>query len=229
MSWQASQWAMAQTAGSGPAKSVLLVLAEAAGPEASCFLSHETIAQRAEVSARCVWAQVNALAKRGLISRERRFDGRGHRTSDLVRLAMPSLTAAGASGGDALAARDASREGALTAPHDMAYSHVVPSLPERRAEEPVLEPVNEPEGNRVRARAAHRPDGFPGTGDVDLAAQLFAEASVHLDAAEEAARFRDHHDARGTRFVSWQAGWRTWTASWVRALRVKGWRSWGLR
>jgi hypothetical protein len=47
MSWQASQWAVQQEAGSPAAKSVLFVVAEAASKHGQCFLSQRTIAKRA--------------------------------------------------------------------------------------------------------------------------------------------------------------------------------------
>jgi len=177
MSWQASQWAIKQRTGSGPAKTVLMILAEAAGvQDAACFLSHDTIAERAELSPRAVWAQMQHLARLGLISRTRRIDGRGHRTSDLITIA---LTATDATRDETQPAAGASRTETLTARRAIPYSHVVQSLPARRAEEPISEPVNEPKEDIFSVRTE------PSTGKPALRLKGAAPTDQELAEFEE--------------------------------------------
>lgn len=135
MSWQASKWALGQTVGSAPGKAVLMVLAHAAGVEDdACHLSHATIASRSELSERAVWAQMRALEKGGLIRRERRVDGFGHRTADLI--VLNTQTAPDASRDDEpQTARRASRK--PPKPHDVRVGLTAPhALPNRTSCEP---------------------------------------------------------------------------------------------
>jgi hypothetical protein len=88
VSWQASEWAVKQRAGSATAKATLMVLAEAANARGECFPSQPTIAKRAELSERCVWQALADLQGGGLIIRQARRNKRGHRTSDLITLQL---------------------------------------------------------------------------------------------------------------------------------------------
>jgi DNA-binding Lrp family transcriptional regulator len=152
MSWQASKWAMGQHTGSGPAKAVLLVIAEASGVE-NCQLSHATIAQRAEISERCVWQQIRTLEAAGFIRRQARRKN-GHRTSDLIILNMERQPAGGATSNrnDVRAESDVQ-----PAPHAASTRTSAQNHPERRAEEPIeLEPVRD-EPVRICASRGGRP------------------------------------------------------------------------
>ena len=215
MSWQASQWAMRQTAGSGPAKAVLLVIAEASGDN-GCFLSHRTIAERAEISERCAWQQVQALESRRLITRTPRRDQHGQRTSDLI---VPNM--------DGQPARDAVRiadtnphvvqfgEQPQTALHDKPNRTSRQNQPARRAEEPVrVEPVRgEPvaaKASKAKSRETAIPDGFPNDDAIAWAANHLRSVGWDIDARCEADRFRDRNLAKGGRYVDWMAAFRTW-------------------
>lgn len=65
-------------------------------------------------------------------------------------------------------------------------------------------------GAPKRRRETSLPDNFPGQAEFAHLAQVAQAAGVALDPAAEAAKFRDHHEAKGTAFASWPAGWRTW-------------------
>src|SRR5512146_226555 len=86
MSYQASQWAVRQQAGSAYAKAVLLVIAEAADTSGYAFLGYPEIGRRAEMSRRSVIDQVGVLTAAGLLKIDRRYDAQGHRTSNGLRL-----------------------------------------------------------------------------------------------------------------------------------------------
>lgn len=218
MSWQAVSWALKQRTGSATDKAVLLVVSEAAGAETgSCYLSHQTIAERAELSPRAVWSSVKRLEGR-FLRRTRRADSRGHRTSDLLTLLMDDQVAPDASRSDLQVAPSAGRQVAQLAHDDTANSHFVQALVARGAEEPLPEPVNEP-----RERARYRRDvdfadkeGKPmsPTWEPPEDAYDFG-ASIGLTAREvelETAKFRDWHLARKTTALSadWPATWRLW-------------------
>jgi uncharacterized protein YdaU (DUF1376 family) len=84
--------------------------------------------------------------------------------------------------------------------------------PKRNHTEPEPEPdkKEKKEIARKRARDPEIPlpdDWVPSDRNIaDAEARSFSQQEIH----DEADRFRDHHLARGTRFRSWDAAWRTW-------------------
>jgi hypothetical protein len=215
MSWQASQWAIQQAAGSSSAKAVLLVIAEAAR-EGACTLSHATIAERAEVDRRTVVRQMQQLEMRGLIRRERRADVHGHRTSDriLLRLEVTQDDSMSPCPSDSIALGPTG----LSDKSPPAQVTLSARLSDRVAQEPVCEPVCEPvfslksspatpKAQRKKAATA-LPTGAPDERDM-LWAQGKAGAEI-LDLAAEAERFRDYHLSKDSRFSDWSAAWRMW-------------------
>jgi hypothetical protein len=211
MSYQATAWAVQQSAGSSVAKVVLLVLAEAANPEGETFLGHAEIARRAELGRRAVVNQMRRLVSAGLIERVRRTDARGHRTSDLMRL---SLDAPRALRTEAQSAPDApTGVPVLSAHDDMSKVHATTRLGAPGAQDIVREPVNEP----VRARQSARrkpestiPKDFPAVKDMTFAAATAKSAGVTLDVGREAYRFRNHAEQNDRRCRDWSAAWRNW-------------------
>lgn len=61
------------------------------------------------------------------------------------------------------------------------------------------------ESRGVKKRASAIPEDFAPN---DKGMELARDAG--LDADRELAKFRDHHAAKGSRFIDWQAAWRTW-------------------
>jgi hypothetical protein len=222
MSFRASKWAVKQRTGSGVAKAVLLILAEAADAERRCFPSHATIAARAEVSERAVLTAMAALEHRGLIRRQPRRDRRGHRTSDLITLQVDNQSGEAPTADQT--ARRAVRDGpAQTAGDaarlaiDLTANCAAPnrgsrqSLTAPRAEEPVRgEQVSEQVSDR-RARAL--PADFPTEAKIIEAQDRFDGLGLAIDARLEAEKFRHHHTAKGTRSKSWGSSWGTWTVN----------------
>lgn len=231
MSWQAMNWAVSQRVGSGSAKATLFVIAEAAnGRTGACTLSIPTIAARAELGERTVWSALQALEEQGFISRTRRADRAGQRTSDLITLAMglSSQVAAAAvrpTGAKSQQPRVGPRR--PTRNSRTANSQLVQSQLATVAREPVVEPEEEPEGSSlVVPSAAPRstrakpkrpmPAGFPDAEALALIVSKFGEAGLPIDAEAEAERFRDHHTAKANLFADWPAAWRTWVGNGVR-------------
>jgi len=82
MSWKASAWAKTVKTGSPAAKAILLCVADYADEDNSCYPGQERLADESEQSVRSVRRHLDHLETIGAITRERRFDAKGHRTSD---------------------------------------------------------------------------------------------------------------------------------------------------
>jgi lysophospholipase L1-like esterase len=206
MSWQASQWAVTRTAGSATAKAVLMVLAEAS-KDGSCTLSHDTIAERAELSRRAVVGAMQALEAAGLISRRRRADLHGHRTSDVITLCLGAADALGQG------APEASGDHGPKCTKQPAYVHLTTRLGAPDAQEPVCEPVSNREERACETQ--RRPltrisDGFPDAAAVAEARAYYQHAGWDIDAEREADRFRDWHAKHEKHYRDWSATWRSW-------------------
>lgn len=91
-----SGWVKKSTLGSGPRKGVMLVIADYCNEEARqlgvlvpdghavCWAGVHQIAAEAEVSEKTVRRVLDDMEEAGIIRRERRHDGRGWRTYDLI-------------------------------------------------------------------------------------------------------------------------------------------------
>ncbi|MGN6284782.1 MAG: helix-turn-helix domain-containing protein [Afipia sp.] len=77
MSWQATAWAIKQTAGSPACKLTLLTLANYADDTGCCWPSQETLAADTEQSVDTVQRKLKDLEARGLIRKVARPQGRG--------------------------------------------------------------------------------------------------------------------------------------------------------
>lgn len=98
MSYKATNWAYG-VAIKAPAKPVLVALADAADEAHSCFPSQQTLASMTGFDERTVRRAIGSLEAIGAISRERRHDSRGRRTSDRFILAVGSALAVRATTG----------------------------------------------------------------------------------------------------------------------------------
>lgn len=116
MSNAAIYWAYHQTAGGVAQKSVLVVLADLADEEHSCWPSMEYIAERAEVGTRSVKRYLSQLSDRGLIGKERRDSGYGRRLTDRYILDVDGRVSATRRHTKLVSSQDASSQGANLAP-----------------------------------------------------------------------------------------------------------------
>lgn len=87
MSYRATAWAYDMSL-SAPMKPVLVVLADMADEEGSCYPGQQRIADMTGLSVRTVARALVKLERVGLIIRHRRMDQFGHRTSDRYRLQL---------------------------------------------------------------------------------------------------------------------------------------------
>lgn len=93
MSVAATHWAKGQIAGGTTAKAVLLVLADYADEEGSCWPGQRTIATEAECGRRSVQRALDELVQRGLVTIKPHFvdtpAGAKRQTSNRYHLALP--------------------------------------------------------------------------------------------------------------------------------------------
>lgn len=81
--YEAQVWARKQRLGGDvAAKIILMILADYADEWGTCYPGVDRIAEEAELSKSTVLRRLKALAEAGLVTVERRADGRGHRTSN---------------------------------------------------------------------------------------------------------------------------------------------------
>lgn len=85
MSYKATNWAYEMKL-SSPMKPVLVALADMADEAATCFPGQERLGEMTGLSVKTVARALRKLEVLGLISRARRYDQFGHRTSDRYRL-----------------------------------------------------------------------------------------------------------------------------------------------
>lgn len=93
MSVQAIVWAINQKVGNTPSKLILLMLANRAGVENTCFPSISLICTETELSPRTVIRGLAFLERREFISRKRIQKTTGGRLNNLYALNMPGLSA----------------------------------------------------------------------------------------------------------------------------------------
>ncbi|QIB32647.1 helix-turn-helix domain-containing protein [Ancylobacter pratisalsi] len=88
MSVEAITWSNKRRAGSAGAKLVLLALANYADEDGYCYPSQATLADVTEMSRDSISRHIKTLESLGLLEREPRFDKKGRRTTDMVRLLL---------------------------------------------------------------------------------------------------------------------------------------------
>ena len=92
MSIRAIEWAYGQEISGAATKFVLVALADFADEEGTCFPGQELLAARTGQSMESVRRHLKWLEEYGFITRIRRFDKRGHRTSDRYRIEFDRAT-----------------------------------------------------------------------------------------------------------------------------------------
>lgn len=84
MSFQAMTWAVKQKVGNATGKAVLLMLANYADENGSCYPGQDKLAKECECSSRTVREWLDKFETMGLIVRQERRREDGYRTSDLI-------------------------------------------------------------------------------------------------------------------------------------------------
>lgn len=90
-----SAWEIAQIEQLRPSdRLILLALVEHANKVGECWPSQATLAEYTGYSEKTVWTALGRLQERGLIERSHRGNGKGGRSSDLIRLLIPLVATA---------------------------------------------------------------------------------------------------------------------------------------
>lgn len=173
--------AMSIKVGNPLRKLVLIKLADNANDQGECWPSVAYIAEQCEISERSVQNHIQHLVKDGLVRIEIRKASSGLNQSNLYHLSLKSEGAAFAPYG----AGDAPRT-----------SHSF---------EPVIEPIKPLAKKGAGARRNSLPENFAPTENHHALAK---NLSVSLES--EFSTFCDHHRAKGSTFVDWNAALNTW-------------------
>jgi hypothetical protein len=89
MSFQAMAWAIKQELDTPIAKLLLVMIANYAGDDGTCYPSQKLLAIDCACTDRAVGTWLATFEERGLISREDRYRPDGSQTTDLIRLHLP--------------------------------------------------------------------------------------------------------------------------------------------
>lgn len=202
MSHAATNWAIRQRGIKPAAKVVLWHLCDRYHPDQGCFPSLDTLADDCEMSRRSVQDQIHALEAAGLVRVEKMPRDNGRLPRNRYRLAFEDDPSG--LGQDLPKAKSA-----------LGKSEPPPLANSRKSLGQNLPPnsvrgTSKGTSNRARARKPEIPipeNWVPSDRNLsDARDRHFTDEEIR----NEAAQFRDHHLARGTRFRDWDAAWRTW-------------------
>lgn len=202
-------WAFAVKGVSPSEKLVLIKLADQSNDDGKCWPSQSSIADDCCLSRETVNRALKKLAEAGLV----RIVARTKEGVSLPNVyCLPPVEMVRGSrfeGGS-----DVGSQGVVTQDHrgsDVA-SHKPSMNPQL---EPsylgAASPTPSSKGGKRRSAESELPDDFPTDEAKKEAVERWLSLGVGLDVELEAANFRDHHKAKGTRFRDWRAAWRMWT------------------
>jgi hypothetical protein len=206
VTWQATTWARDQETGSPLAKSILMVLADAAGRDGVCTLAVKTICIRSEVMKTAAIKHLKGLEGQGLIERTRRHGLHGQRTSDRIKLLMEipvteraAIDSQGPPGElrDAALVRQTSGPGPASEPK---FGSEEGNESLRSAKAP----------KRPRPGTHPLPDGFPDTAAIEAERRFVAERGGDIDIAKAAEAWRAHILKTGKQFPDWHRAFHGW-------------------
>lgn len=146
MSFEAMTWAVKQTTGDPASKLVLMILANYAGADGSCWPGQDTIARLSECCERSVRTHLTHLEEAGLMRRVERRRSDGRRNSDMIVLCMKAeeevenenKSQPAKSAGSEIPTgkvRHANRQSTTSQPANLAGIY---------KDEPIIEPISEP-------------------------------------------------------------------------------------
>lgn len=176
---------------------VMLSLADHADDEGRCYPSIARLCRRTSMSDRGVQKVISRLSERGFITIKPNAGQGGANLYFLTSTTEPGSPP-----------EQRSPRTTFTTP-----PNPVRKTPEPRSPKP-SGTIIEPSEDRAREAKPRRkpevplpPDWVPSDRNIaDAEARQFSAQEIH----DEADRFRNHHIARDTRFMDWDAAWRTW-------------------
>lgn len=214
--YDATNWARAQKTGSTSAKFILLLLADFAGTDYSCYPSVAKLAEIAEMGESTVRAATKLLADLGLIRVFYRHRSNGSRRSSRYQLLVDGPDTAEPDADDWADYRripaDAMRQDAAGGPPESSGGTRRDSADIPLVDPPVVEP-SPVKGRAARVERSTRvPEDFEP--DEKMRAWFAAEnLSAVIDGKLEHAKFMDYWRAASganARKHDWPATWRNW-------------------
>ena len=201
MSYEATGWAYEQEIDNSSAKFVLVVLANFADEQWTCFPGQKRISRMTGMSERTVRRSLEWLETEGYISRQHRTGPTGRRTSDRYQLIDPPATVT-----TGQSDRLASSQVTPTGQND--HRPNCPTQPVRLAgQEPSVEPSD-------LSHREHRPEKTTIPHAFAMSSAMRAWALEHAPAVEDlefqTEQFVDYWLARGDQQRDWVAMWRQW-------------------
>lgn len=207
---------------------ILIVLANFAGDDWSCWPTQGRIASQAGCKERQVREHLKWLDEEGFISRSTKRLGQGNGSRTSYKIHHERLRTSTDSGGQHKTAQDNVRPADIAATNRPAeYRNYTGEItPITNRQEPSLDNTDvlsahaekEIPKNRKRKaapRGAGRrsridPNWTPNPKDYAFAT---SRGLTPQEINHEAEQFRNHHSAKGTLFSDWSAGWRTWAGN----------------
>lgn len=213
----AVNWAFEQTVGDAGAKFTLVILARHSNSEWSCTPGQALLAEATEQSPSSVARALKRLEAGGFIRRTPRYDGKGHRTSDLYRLnpslGLPvNLTTRQFDDHDLpVNLTDGPEQGELPT-GQFAYQSICrrKSSPTEKTEDNYLKKGGVGGNSSRRKPETTIPDIFPVTAEMRTWMKNHTKIKFTVDAETETERFINHAHKDDRRCRDWFAAWRNW-------------------
>lgn len=230
MSVEAMAWAYSVTL-PPCSKSVLVALANRADEDGYCWPGIEDLEQRTGWKRRAIQTAIKDLHGRGLVTVSAQFKTTGVQTSNLYRLACPTVTTPtrrwegaphapsrvqqvrGEGAGDApQRVQELHGEGAAGAPKSSSEQSVEQSVGiGDAAQAPPTTPSGEADAKKSGKPRGHRASVFPDGWEVEPWMVDLCQG-YGLDAHQQFRDFKNNHKAKGSLFSSWPHAFRTWVA-----------------
>lgn len=186
-------------------KLVLIKLADQANDDGNCWPAQSTVASDCCLTRESVNRIIKKLADRGLVEVIARKQ-EGVALPNLYQLPSieRNLTERNFEGGS-----DGKSQGVVTQDHrgSDAGSHK-PLVNPQYNQKDLL--GDQPEKKKRRNPETPLPADCPSNDDKRYALKFYKEKGAALDVEDQAARFRDYHLAKDSRYRDWSAAWRTW-------------------
>lgn len=220
LSHEATAWARKQPTGNTPAKFLLLMLADYAGGDYSCWPSQETLAELTEMSERTIRRAASLLVELGLIRVFYRYRSDNSRRSCRYQLLVGGAETELPETVDWRQMKQAEPDSVTATPPDTPSGPTGQAVQPYRSESPVIpsiEPSVEPslmKPGAARTMTATRiPDDFYPTAEMQ---EWYKREQLHTAISNPRAEhesFCDYWRAKAgadARKVDWPATWRNW-------------------
>lgn len=240
MSHDATAWARKQQTGNTPAKFLLMMLADFAGSDYSCWPGQEKLSQLTEMSERTVRRATDLLVQLGLIRVFYRYRDDNSRRSCRYQLLIDGPGTELPETVDWRSMKQAQPDSVTAEPPVTESAPTGQSVQQYRSESPVI-PSKEPSevepsllnpGAARTAKATRIPDGFYPTPEMQAWFKAEQLHEVITDPRAEHEEFCDYWRAKpgpDARKVDWPATWRNWMRRAAKQASGRGYRATGPR